>query len=87
MCGSKAIAHEVSFDLAEPMPKKPAKAESQHHFYFGEERLKRTVSHLGNPKKQFHKQCLSKDTLLDAQLFFLILDLVNVVGKPGITKS
>lgn len=49
MCGSKANAHEMSSDLAEPMPKKPAKAESQHDFYFSEERLRGAVNHLGNP--------------------------------------
>lgn len=48
MCGSKAIPHEISFDLTEPMPQKPAKAESQHHFYFSEERLKGTVVYLSN---------------------------------------
>lgn len=47
MWASKAIAHEILFDPAEPMPKKLAKAESQHHFYFSEGSLKGTVSHLG----------------------------------------
>lgn len=40
MCRFKTIACEVSFNLAEPMPKKPAKAESQHHSHFNEGRLK-----------------------------------------------
>lgn len=49
MCRSKAIPHKVSFNLAELVPKKPAKAQSQHHSYSSEERLKGTESHVGTP--------------------------------------
>lgn len=87
MCRSNAIAHEVSFNSAEPVPKHPAKAESQHHSCFSEGRLKGTASHVGTPYKAFHKWYLPKGTLLDAWLFSIILNLVHVVGKPSITKN
>lgn len=59
-----------------------AKAESQNHFYFSEERLKDTVPTWQTLRKQFCN-CLSK---LDVWLFLLVLNLIIALNLVNSRK-